>query len=933
MYFLDSLKDFYLYRKRPISAFNVEEKDIKRNNLVLLAGQNDNELIDLYNGNIFSKLYFKSYYVPFKFNTIKLKKIKVLDQKTIYENVKIKAPGYMHYKRSISMYKLLNLVYDLQYESKEIMGELHIKGLRYINAYTSFLADRYNSTSYKNKIIAVPVPVNVELSSINVNNAKTPFECLFISMRKKILPESLKGANLLFFTANGCYIKCKYDSNMKISDVNKLFSKIVKASKARDSEAVMEDEVPEDVKNEKIEKKLDTDEKISIINDEILKKVGISASSNKGKILGPNIQELNEIIEKKLNAMKLDITKVPTEDIIKLLGQDEDVLKQLNVVSSIANKGVSDPQVINKLKSKQSNVTFNNKKLEDIINEANNLKIEDTVIDNENILNEEIKKSKIADFDKTYYEKQMQKDMLNIFTAFNNDEDIKLYVKDIKSENTSDAFTKKMTYTVTFEDENKVTHTFKINYPILKDGKFILANGGKKLILKQVMTLPIIKTKPDEVQISSNYNKLFVKRFGSKLNDGTENIKKLFASNNINESINKESGFKYKTGNSLINNKGFLTSLEYSELSKSFMRFENKSYIISFNQVELRDILEDEVSPSYKASLASKTFDKAVYFPIGYLKNNKAVIICNPETSEIFECSVANEVNKISENLTMFLVDNIFKSSLSEEKIKEFYAYNPSKTLAYNRVRVLGRTIPIIILLGYEKGLTDILTRYGVQYEFNTSPRVNKKFGQKRIKFKDGYLLYNSLDLKTTLLLDGLTLIDTNEFNFEEMNTKTPYIEYFYEAFASRNVGKGVHNMLSLFLDPITLEVLESLDLPNNIIDLILYANTLLSTSAYKAPNDMSNFRIRGAEQVNAVLYKVLADAFRVYKDTSNNGNPVKISVDPDILMKQLMQHKTIDEYSILNPSLEIDKLSAATWKGPSGINSDKRKIANIFKF
>lgn len=921
MYFLNNLKDFYLYKNRPLAGIDIEEKDIKRNSMILLASQSQDDLDSFTKGNILSRIYFKSYYVPFKYTTAKLKKVKVTDQKKIYEEVKAKYPKYVIMKKNLSMYKYLNNLYDLSYETDVILSEIKTKGLKFVNFYLSFIADRYTSSSYKQKVIAIPVPDNIELTSINLTSAKSAFDCFFLAMRKKIVPESLNGANLLFYTSNGCYTKCKYNSSMKISDINKLFSKIVKASKSRDIE---EDEVPEEIKDDKINDIIDKDSTIANINAALLSRIGINSNSNKGKILGSNIEELEDLVSEKLADMNVNIAKVPTEDMVKLLGQDPDILKQLNVVSSIANKGISDPQVINRLKSKQANVVFNGKKLDDIVEEANNLKIEDTVIDNENILNEEVKKSKIADFDKTYYEKQMQKDMLNVFTAFNNDEDIKLYVKDIKAENTSDAFTKKMTYTVTFEDENKVTHTFKINYPILKDGKFILANGGKKLILKQVMSLPVIKTKPDTVQISSNYNKLFIIRFGNKLNDGTENIKKLFASMDINESINKETGFRYRTGNSLINNKGFLTSLEYSELSKSFISFESKEIFISFNQKELNEILNDEISPNYKPTLGNKKFDKSIYFPLGYTKNNKIVYICNPETSEVFECLGGDaELKKVAENLTLFLIEKLFTPCLSEDKMKQFYAYNPSKTLAYNRVKVLNRTIPIIILLSYEKGLQEILNRYKVNYEFNTSARIPKKFGQKRIKFKDGFLLYNSLDLKTTLLLDGLTLLDTAEFNFEEMNTKTPYIEYFYEAFASRNVGKGIHNMLSLFLDPITLEILESLELPTNIVDLILYANTLLANSSYTPPNDMSNFRIRGAEQVNAVLYKVLADAFRVYKDTSNNGNPVKISVDPDILFKQLMQHKTIDEYSILNPSLEIDKLSAATWKGPSGINSD----------
>src|SRR5699024_4070128 len=196
-------------------------------------------------------------------------------------------------------------------------------------------------------------------------------------------------------------------------------------------------------------------------------------------------------------------------------------------------------------------------------------------------------------------------------------------------------------------------------------------------------------------------------------------------------------------------------------------------------------------------------------------------IYADINTGEIFNVE-DKMLNKINDNLTYFIVENLFKPSLTEEKMREFYAFNPTKTLAYSRARVTGRTIPIVILLAYEKGLRNILDRYGIQYEFIKEKRVPKEFGKKRLKFADGYLVYSSLDLKSTLLLDGLTFINTENWSFNQMDTKEPYIEYFSDFHGSRNIGKGLHNMLSLMIDPITKEVLTDLDLPTNIIDLIL---------------------------------------------------------------------------------------------------------------
>src|SRR5699024_8760164 len=118
-----------------------------------------------------------------------------------------------------------------------------------------------------------------------------------------------------------------------------------------------------------------------------------------------------------------------------------------------------------------------------------------------------------------------------------------------------------------------------------------------------------------------------------------------------------------------------------------------------------------------------------------------------------------------------------------------------------------------------------------------------------------------------------------------------------------------------------TRDGLKQLELPENIYDILLYANTLLEDMSLNNLNDMNQYRIRGAEQVNAYLYKILADAFRTYKDTMRAGNTIKLYISKIALLKSLLESPTVDEYSVLNPSLEIEKIGAATYKGLSGTN------------
>ena len=911
MFILNELKDFCIYNNRKIIGVVKDTKNTGKNIAILSASSSLDETANLYN-TILYKNTFRSFYVPYSFHTIKTKKLIKLKQKEIYAEVKAKMPNINKYRLTIDLYKNANVIYDLSYETPYVTSEIKVKGLTYIKKYLEFISSKYSTlASYKNRVIAVPVPDNSKITGMTINNNENSFCLLYLAMYKGLMPEALNDVTFMFYTLHGTFIKFKYTDTTKKADILKAFSKITKVAIA-DAE-IVEDEVPLPTAAETIVSVVDKTEVMTQIKDQYLTKLGVPPSALIGDALQVMVTDLTHSIDEKILKLNIDFEKLTASDIIKILTTEPDIIRQSEMVSDLATKGRVSDAYVEKLQSAQNDVIFNGEKLSDILNSAEKITIDDVTFENPSILNEEVKHNKTIDFDNSYYAKQNKKDLANIFSAFNNDEDVKLFVKDIQVENTSDVFTKKETYTIKYQDEKKQLHTFKINYPILKDGKFIISGGGRKLILKQLLLLPIVKTKPDIVQITTNYNKLFVYRFGEKLSDGTEFIKKLLLQD-LSKSIVKDSGFNYRRGNTSSKNKGFETSLEYTELSKNFSFIENKKISIVFNQKEIINII---ASKGIKPYILNESI-----IPVGFIKEANELVYVNTKTGEIF-AKDGKGVKKVNENLTYFIIENILKTSLTDDKMKEFYAFSPSKTLAYTRARITGRTIPTVVILSYETGLQNVIERYGISYEFVKKDRVAKEFGKKRLKFKDGYLIYSSLDLKSTLLLDGLTLIDTAEWNFEQMNTKDPYIEYFNDFHGSRNIGKGLHNMLSLMVDPITKEVLEDLKLPTNIIDIMLYANTLLSTSNYKAMNDMSCYRLRGAEQVNAVLYKILADSFKTYKDTSNNGNPIKISVDPDILFKKLNSEKTVDEYSILNPSLEVDKASSVTYKGPSGINLD----------
>jgi RNA polymerase Rpb2, domain 6 len=939
LFYLNKLNDLKVYSNVQVSSLE-QSKNNRLSNLIFFSGNKEGDLINFINSNLFTPSSFRAVYIPKTFNTVSLNKKVMVDQQAFYDNIKKNCSNIINTKKALGDYKRNNLIFDLTFEYGQSETEIKIRGRKRISMYIDFLKSRMlEAKSYDKRVVVIPVPENItDMSYFDINKASNPFSYIYTAFRRRLLEEeqkkALENTTFIFYTSvENSFIKFTYNSDFddaKISRLVRSLNTLIKITNHQNLDD-SSDEKPTSMKelsqDDSMKKEIAKREKVAKVKNKILSQ--LNADDNRK--VSSSVIELSDKIEDHITkAVSGDdsVTDKSEDEILDMLNSNPDLKDDVSNLKELQKTGgddVKQRKTLEKLKAKQKELTLDNVNIQDIIDDFKSTSIDVKLIENTSVLQDETRKSNLKDFDLSYYEKQMKKDLISVISSFNNDSDVKLYIHDVKSEDTSDDLSQKMTYTVTFQDDRNVKHTVKFDYPIVKEGRFMYLNGGKKLILKQILLLPIVKTKPDTVQITTNYNKFFVMRFGSKLTHRIEKLKKLFA---LNLDEYKVSGKKFKArlGNALTINSNFETTLEYSELSSFLLELEDDKIRLMFSQSDIEDLIENDMTGSKK--LSSIQYDSTKYIIVGHTKDNrllgmsfadKQVYLLDGKTEIHFEGSLTE------------IVIGMIQESLTEEAYQKLSSFSNSKTLAYNRVKINNKLVPLIVLLGYELGLKNVLERYGIKYTFEEkNVRIGLEEHRDKIRFKDGWLIYDNKLLRNTLLLDGLSTVATEEYDFEEFEGTAPYVETFYNLFGSRNMGKGFHNTLSLMVDPITLDVLKQMKLPENIYDILLYANTLLEDTTYKRLNDMGSYRIRGAEQVNAFLYKMLADSFKTYKDTMKAGNPIKMSVPPDLLIKSLLDSPTVDEYSVLNPSLEIEKVGAATYKGLAGINLDNAYTKEI---
>ena len=475
---------------------------------------------------------------------------------------------------------------------------------------------------------------------------------------------------------------------------------------------------------------------------------------------------------------------------------------------------------------------------------------------------------------------------------------------------------------IKFEDVNKVTHSVTLDIPDVDQGKFLYVNGSKKVLFKQLIMKPIVKTKSNEVQVITNYNKLFIERFGTKISQKLEFLKFLLLNDELKTNVISPNKVKVKKGNSININSKYKNVMEYDDISKYLVEITINNLFIMFNRKLLSDYF-DPNSGRYNKTLSEIKYDKEIFYPIGFIKNTHELLLLKYEDEHVYKVSDKN-VESLEVTISELLINNL-NEVVNDEFLEEINGKKSnvkgSSKFTYNRVKINNKKVPLIVLLASEKGLREILELYKVDYEITEkNMRISVYDNKEKIKFKDSYLVYDISKIRNSLLLSGLNTMNTSDINIEEMETKIPYLNYYRDNFGSSNIFKGIHNTMTLLIDPITKEVLEDLRLPTNVYDVLLYCNTLLESLSYNKMNDMNIYRIRSTEQIPAVLYKLLGNSYKVYKDT-NGRNPIKMSLPKDALIKALLELRTLDEYPELNPSLEIEKSCGVNYKGPSGTN------------
>ena len=189
------------------------------------------------------------------------------------------------------------------------------------------------------------------------------------------------------------------------------------------------------------------------------------------------------------------------------------------------------------------------------------------------------------------------------------------------------------------------------------------------------------------------------------------------------------------------------------------------------------------------------------------------------------------------------------------------------------------------------------------------------------IKFTDRVLWINRYPLAQSLVVSGLAAFDTSSYDLADFESKDIYYQILSDQGLSINYLKGIDSFFDLFIDNMTYSVLESMHEPTNVRDLLLRCGVLLSTMDHRQASSRANHRIRGYEQINAVIYNEMTRQFAAYQSRRGAGNT--FSVNPDAIYLRIVTNSSLVPSECPNPIQDLKEQAAMTYAGSGGRTSE----------
>lgn len=503
--------------------------------------------------------------------------------------------------------------------------------------------------------------------------------------------------------------------------------------------------------------------------------------------------------------------------------------------------------------------------------------------DSEAIFDKTMLKSSLIEFDSRYIEDILPR---NIAGMVLNLQKAGVAVTGYNVERVRDVLGGFEMYTVKLAPVEGQPSTLRFKLPIVEKNGTFTSNGVKYRIRKQRGELPIFKTSPNRVALTSYYGKTFVKRGRKKVNDYGE-----WLSNQVMlKGVNKEDHdiVNVVPGNAFDHQ--LQSPRPYSALSARFNSFSCRGFELLFNQ---------KLKAKYYPANVLSQYEKDGFVVMG--RNAGGQYLVMDPYGAVYTTEGASL--KLFGSVESFL--NI---------------PNVGAPVEFTEVVVFGKEIPVGVVLAYRMGFTNLLKALRVNPKRVTDGRIRLASNEYAITFSDETLIFSKDDRLPAMILAGFNEYHRalKSFSVHSFDRRGVYLNLLDSAGLSARYLREIDLMFQLFVDPITKHLLEEMNEPVTLQGLLIRSCEMLLSDQHPREGDGAFKRVKGYERMAGAVYNEMVQSVRAHNGRMAKST-ARIEMNPYAVWKRVTEDPAKSQVNEINPIEELKQIEAVTMAGTGG--------------
>ncbi len=510
-----------------------------------------------------------------------------------------------------------------------------------------------------------------------------------------------------------------------------------------------------------------------------------------------------------------------------------------------------------------------------------------TMPDSDTVLDKTMLKSNLNLFDSKYVTNVLHKDIANAVMSIQN---TGIAVTAYKVDTVSDILGGYEEHVVKLMPVIGQPSTLRFKVPVIHEDGTYVTNGVKYRLRKQRGEVPIRKTAPGVVALTSYYGKCFITR--GKRNSA--NYGYWLQTTALAMALDIE--------NKKLTDPVCDTAFD-SELKapRSYSAIANTLRQVTVDGKWSLNFDHREIAKTYPPQVLSR-YEKKGSLVVGNAGSSYLVL---DAAGNLFEAADGN-LNPLG-------------------TLESFMGIDTSDApIEYTTARIFGKDIPVGIILGLEMGLERLVAALKVKPRIvPAGERVNLQSHEYALQFSDESWVFSRHDKLASLILGGFNSYSKaiKLFSVHSFDKRGVYVNLLETSGLGVRFIREIDLMNNMFVDSITRDILIEMKEPTTFKGLLLRSCQMLLTDDHPDAMDPAFMRIKGYERISGAIYTEMIMSIRQHNGTLGKSN-AGLLMNPYSVWKRISEDPAKLQVSEINPLSTLKDMEAVTYIGEGGRGS-----------